>query len=79
MGQYPCARRICRDTDPNTLTQEDVRRICAGLDATPGKCLGFRTRAEVFKTNLLGRGHRREKLSRHPKSHPGQRVHQPPG
>jgi len=44
------------------------------LNATPRKCLGFRTPAEVFKANLLGRGHRRAKLSTQPKSHLGERV-----
>lgn len=64
-------RWICRDTDPNTLSQEELRQLCAGLNATPRKCLGFRTPAEVFRANILGRGHRREKLSRDPKSHLG--------
>ncbi|WP_170295224.1 IS30 family transposase [Paracoccus aestuariivivens] len=64
-------RWLGRDTDPNSLSQEDLRLLCAGLNATPRKCLGFRTPAEVFKANLLGRGHRRAKLSRQPKSHLG--------
>jgi len=64
-------RWLCRDTDPNSLTQEDLRQLCARLNATPRKCLGFRTPAEVFKANLLGRGHRRAKLSTQPKSHLG--------
>lgn len=64
-------RWLCRDTDPNTLSQEELRQLCAGLNATPRKCLGFRTPAEVFKANVLGRGYRREKLSRQPLSHLG--------
>ena len=64
-------RWLCRDTDPNTLSQEELRQLCAGLNATPRKCLGFRTPAEVFKANILGRGYRREKLSRQPLSHLG--------
>lgn len=43
----------------------------AGLNATLRKCLGYRTPAEVFKANLLGRSYRREKLSRQPKSQLG--------
>jgi len=62
-------RWLCRDTDPNSLSQDELRALCAGLNATPRKCLGFRTPAEVFKANLLGRGHRRAKLSTQPKSH----------
>ncbi|MDQ1902546.1 hypothetical protein RAH32_19160 [Paracoccus sp. WLY502] len=65
---------LCRDTDPNSLSQEELRQLCAGLNATPRKCLGFRTPAEVFKANLLGRRYRREKLSRQPKSHFSYRV-----
>lgn len=65
------ARWICRGTDPNTLSQEELRQLCAGLNATPRKCLGFRTPAAVFRANVLGRGHRREKLLRNPKSHLG--------
>lgn len=58
-----------RDTDPGTLTQPDLRELCATLNATPRKCLGWRTPAEVFRANVLGRGHRRERLSMKPKSH----------
>ncbi len=54
-----------------TLSQEELRQLCAGLNGTPRKCLGFRTPAEGFKANLLGRGYRTAKLSRQPKSHLG--------
>jgi len=64
-------RWLCRDTDPNSLSQEELRALIAALNATPRNCLGFRTPAEVLKANLLGRGYRREKLSRQPKSHWG--------
>ncbi|MGN7870725.1 hypothetical protein ACTJI6_17850, partial [Paracoccus sp. 22332] len=64
-------RRLCRDTDPNLLSPKELRQLCAGLTAKRRKCLGFRTPAEVFKANLLGRGHRREKFSRQPKSNSG--------
>lgn len=31
-------RWLCRDTDPNSLSQEELRQLCAGLNATPRKC-----------------------------------------
>lgn len=64
-------RWIHRDTDPETLSQDDLRRLCAGLNATPRKCLGYRTPAEVFKANVIGHGYRTENLSLRPKSHLG--------
>lgn len=64
-------RWLCRDTDPNSLSQEELRTLCAALNSTPRKCLGWRTPAEVFKANVLGRGNRREQISRNPKSHLG--------
>lgn len=64
-------RWLCRDTDPNSLSQDDLRALCAALNATPRKCLSLRTPAEVFKANILGRGYRRTKLSRQPKSYLG--------
>lgn len=48
-------RWLCRDTDPNSLSQEELRQLCASLNATLRMCLGFRTPAEVFKGNLLAR------------------------
>lgn len=62
-------RWICGGTDPNTLSQEELRQLCAGLNATPRKGRGFRTPTQVFRANILDHGHRREKLSRDPKSH----------
>ncbi len=64
-------RFICRDTDPETFTQDDLRVLCAGLNATSRKCLGlgYRTPAEVFRANVIGHGYRTENLSRRPKSH----------
>ncbi|MDH2326337.1 IS30 family transposase [Cereibacter sp. SYSU M97828] len=64
-------RWICRDTDPETFTQEDMRTLCAGLNATPRKCLGYRTPAEAFRANIIGHGYRTEQLSRRPKSRSG--------
>ncbi len=53
------------------LTLADLRILCAGLNATPRKCLGYRTPAEVFRANVIGHGYRTEKLSRRPKSQLG--------
>lgn len=64
-------RWLCRDTDPETFSQEDLRDLCAGLNATPRKCLGYRTPSEVFRSNIIGHGYRTERLSRRPKSHLG--------
>jgi len=64
-------KHLPRSTEPTALTNRYLRSICQRLNSTPRKCLGFRTPAEVFKANLLGRGYRREKLSRQPKSHLG--------
>ena len=36
-------RWLCHDTDPNSLSREELRILCAGLNATPRKCLGFQT------------------------------------
>jgi IS30 family transposase len=42
-----------RDTDPLSIEHEDLHQVCAHLNATPRKCLGFRTPAEVFRQKLL--------------------------
>lgn len=47
------ARRwLTRDVDPTSLTDRDLRTLCDRLNATPRKCLGFRTPAEVFRRML---------------------------
>ena len=38
---------------PNTLSQEEPRPLCASLNVTPRKCLGFQTPVEAFKANLM--------------------------
>ena len=43
-----------RDTDPTALTNRYLVSICERLNATPRKCLGYRTPAEVFKEKVLG-------------------------
>lgn len=60
-------RWFCRDTDPETFNQDDLRRLCARLNTTPRKCLGYRTPADVFRANIIGHRYRTEKLSRKPK------------
>lgn len=42
-----------RETDPTPLTNRYLRSICDRLNATPRKCLGFRTPAEVFRDKLM--------------------------
>jgi IS30 family transposase len=64
-------RWISRDTDPGTFTQDDLRILCAGLNATPRKSLSYRTPAEVFRANVIGHGYRNVKLSRQPKARLG--------
>lgn len=39
-------RWICRDTDPQTFTQDDLRILSAGLNGARRICLGYRTPAE---------------------------------
>ncbi|MGR3630380.1 MAG: IS30 family transposase, partial [Sulfitobacter sp.] len=38
---------------PTALTNRYLRSICHRLNATPRKCLGYRTPAEVFESNLM--------------------------
>jgi IS30 family transposase len=42
-----------REIDPSTITPDILEVICARLNATPRKCLGWKTPAEVFKEKLL--------------------------
>ncbi len=42
-----------RDTDPAALTNQYLVSICDRLNATPRKCLGYRTPAEVFKEKTV--------------------------
>lgn len=42
-----------RSTEPTALTNRYLRSICQSLNATPRKCLGYRTPAEVFESNLV--------------------------
>lgn len=47
------AEKLGRHTDPLSIEHEDLHQVCAHLNATPRKCLGFRTPAEVFRQKLL--------------------------
>jgi IS30 family transposase len=48
------ARRwLPREIDPTTLSDHHLETICARLNATPRKCLGWKTPAEVFKEKVL--------------------------
>ena len=42
-----------RSTEPTALTNRYLRSICQRLNATPRKCLGYRTPAEVFEAKLV--------------------------
>ncbi|MBN8190366.1 IS30 family transposase, partial [Salipiger thiooxidans] len=42
-----------RSTEPTALTNRCLRSICQRLNATPRKCLGYRTPAEVFEAKLV--------------------------
>ena len=42
-----------RKTDPTAITERYLTSICDRLNATPRKCLGYRTPAEVFREKLM--------------------------
>ncbi|WP_075289067.1 IS30 family transposase [Pararhizobium arenae] len=44
---------LSREVDPLSITDADLIEICNRLNATPRKCLGYRTPAEVFRKKLL--------------------------
>ncbi|MEM9901199.1 MAG: IS30 family transposase, partial [Pseudomonadota bacterium] len=46
-------RYLPRSTEPTALTNRYLRSICHRLNSTPRKCLGYRTPAEVFESELL--------------------------
>ena len=48
-------RWLPRDIDPTTIADHQLRMICDRLNATPRKCLGWRTPAEVFREKVLDR------------------------
>jgi len=48
------ARRwLSRDTDPLSIENHHLHQVCAHLNSTPRKCLGFKTPAEVFQQKVL--------------------------
>jgi len=50
------ARRwLPREINPATLSNHHLKMICDRLNATPRKCLGWKTPAEVFKEMVLDR------------------------
>ena len=49
-------RWLPRDIDIRQITEPDLRALCDRLNATPCKCLGWRTPAEVFKRKMLESG-----------------------
>lgn len=44
---------LSREVDPLSVTDADLIEICNQLNATPRKCLGYQTPAEVFRKKLL--------------------------
>ena len=44
---------LSREVDPLTVTDADLIEICSRLNATPRKCLGYRTPGEVFRKKVL--------------------------
>jgi IS30 family transposase len=48
-------RYLPRKADPTAFTDRYLRSICGRLNATPRKCLGYQTPAEVFRTKLMER------------------------
>ena len=46
-------RYLPRKADPTAFTNRYLRSICERLNATPRKCLGYRTPAEVFRAKLM--------------------------
>ena len=46
-------RWLPRDTDPATISNAELKAICGRLNATPRRCLGWRTPAEVFRDGVL--------------------------
>lgn len=46
-------RWLPRTRDPLQLRDEDLAAVCAQLNGTPRKCLGWRTPAEVFRDEVL--------------------------
>ncbi|MEM6309272.1 MAG: IS30 family transposase [Pseudomonadota bacterium] len=54
-------RYLPGSTEPMTLTNRCLRSICHHLNATPRKCLGCQTPAEIFETKLMEIQNRLEK------------------
>jgi hypothetical protein len=52
----PARRWLPRETDPAMISNHHLKMICDRLNATPRKCLGWKTPAEVFREKVLGQG-----------------------
>jgi transposase, IS30 family len=46
---------LSREVDPLTVSETELRHICDHLNATPRKCLGYKTPAEVFRQKVMTR------------------------
>ena len=49
-------RYLPRKADPTAFTNRYLKSICDRLNATPRKCLGYQTPAEVFRIKLMEGG-----------------------
>lgn len=64
------ARRwLPRERDIRQLTDADIRQITDRMNATPRKCLGWKTPAEVFAENMVEVTGRQSYLRNQRKSH----------
>jgi IS30 family transposase len=61
-------RHLPREIDMRQLTDADIRAVTDRMNATPRKCLGWRTPAEVFAENMVEIGDRRPYPPEHGKS-----------
>ena len=52
-GNLRARRYLPRETDPMAITSRHLGAICDRLNATPRKCLGYKTPAEVFRAKLM--------------------------
>ena len=46
---------VSREVDPLAISETELREICHHLNATPRKCLGYKTPAEVFRQKVMAR------------------------
>ena len=62
-------RFLPRETDMRQLSEADIRTVTDRMNATPRKCLGWRTPAQVFAEKMLEIGGRQSYPRSRRKSH----------